>query len=266
MTVVILLSILAFLFISCEEPAKDFAGDDAEAGIVTSPNEEFTKAVVRVGIMGDSVSTFGGELVNNDYKWHYPKEGDNVLSVDQTWWWQLIHDKMPYGALDVNNSFAGTKVVRGSYSGLSGASYEAGFVDRVGGFYHPDVIIIYGGINDCIKNAPDADLGEYQWDAPLDEMDLDKYRSAYVYLVRKLQELYDGVRLILIVGARLGASEEQQYDDSIIEIARHFSLPYVDLTPHWRTDIPAPDWTHPNDVGHAFIAQKVYDTCKDYLR
>lgn len=156
MTVVILLSILAFLVVSCEEPANYFVGDDEGVGLVTSPNEGFTKAVVRVGIMGDSVSTFGGELVNN--------------------------------------SFAGTKVVRGSYSGLSGASYKAGFVDRVGGFYHPDVIIIYGGINDCIKNAPDADL-----------------------------------------------------------------------TPHWRTDIPAPDWTHPNDVGHAFIAQKVYDTCKDYL-
>ena len=229
-------------------------------------NEGFGKALIRVGIMGDSISTFAGELVNSDYKCHYPCEEDEVSKVEQTWWWQLIYEKMDNGVLDVNNSFSGTKVSHGSYTGRSNASYQAGFVDRVGQFHAPDVIIIHGGTNDCLKDTDKENIGDYQWDTPLDQMDLTKFRSSYVYLVRKLQELYDGVQLILIVGDRLGADKDLKYDDTIIEIAKHFDLPYVDLTPHRKVDIPVPDNCHPNYVGHAFIAQKVYDTCKDYLK
>ena len=155
-----------------------------------------------------------------------------MSKVEQTWWWQLINEKMENGVLDVNNSFSGTKVSHGTYPGLSGTVYEAGFVDRVGDFIDPDVIIIHGGANDCIKDDDKVNIGDYQWDTPLAQMDLTKFRSAYVYLVRKLQELYDGVQLILIVGDRLGADASLQYDDTIIEIAKHFDLPYVDLTPH----------------------------------
>ncbi len=252
--------------VSCEP--VDNQDDNGGNGKSEQPfqNENITKALVRVGIMGDSISTFKGELCNTDYKCHYPCETDEVASVEQTWWWQLVYDKMDNGVLDINTSFSGTKVSTGTYTGYSGASYQAGFVDRVEAFLVPDVIIIHGGTNDCRKDEDKVNIGDYQWDTPLDQMDLTKFRSAYVYLVRKLQELYDGVQLILIVGDRLGLDEALQYDDSIVEIAEHFDLPYVDLTPHYGKDIPVPDYTHPNKEGHAFIAQKVYDTCKDYLK
>ena len=253
--------LMAVFAVSCEQAENPGDGGHTDT----------TPSVVRVGIMGDSISTFEGELVNDDYKFHYPcVEGTRnnpcgVSKVEQTWWWQLINEKMENGVLDVNNSFSGTKVSHGTYPGLSGTVYEAGFVDRVGDFIDPDVIIIHGGANDCIKDDDKVNIGDYQWDTPLAQMDLTKFRSAYVYLVRKLQELYDGVQLILIVGDRLGADASLQYDDTIIEIAKHFDLPYVDLTPHRKTDIPVPDNVHPSAEGHAFIAQKVYDTCKDYL-
>ena len=256
--------LMAVFAVSCEPAEKP--KDNEDQLDQSFQTENFTKALIRVGIMGDSISTFAGELVNSDYKYHYPCEEDEVSKVEQTWWWQLIYEKMDNGVLDVNNSFSGTKVSHGSYAGLSNASYQAGFVDRVGQFHAPDVIIIHGGTNDCLKDTDKVNIGDYQWDTPLDQMDLTKFRSSYVYLVRKLQELYDGVQLILIVGDRLGKDADLQYDDTIIEIARHFGLPYVDLTPHRLTDIPAPDLCHPNYVGHAFIAQKIYDTCKDYLK
>lgn len=235
------------------------------ACLLTAGNEGFGKSTVRVGIMGDSISTFHGMMCNYDYKYHYPCEEDELMTVEQTWWWQLIYEKMENGVLDVNNSFSGTRVVRGSYTGVSGVSYEAGFVDRVEDFKAPHVIIIHGGTNDVIKDK-NKDLGEYQWDTPLDQMNLDNFRSAYVYLVRKLQELYEGVQLVLIVGDRIGDDQTLEYDESIIEIAGHFNLPYVNLIPHRKTDIPTPDNCHPNAAGHAFIAQKIYDTCKDYLK
>ena len=255
--------LMAVFAVSCEPVEKP---KDNEEQTDTPPS------VVRVGIMGDSISTFEGELVNDDYKFHYPcVEGTRnnpcgVSKVEQTWWWQLINEKMENGVLDVNNSFSGTKVSHGTYAGISGAKYEAGFVDRVGDFIDPDVIIIHGGTNDYLKDTDKENIGDYQWDTPLEQMDLTKFRSAYVYLVRKLQELYDGVQLILIVGDRIGANASLEYDDTIIEIAEHFDLPYVDLTPHFKVDIPVPDNCHPSDVGHAFIAQKIYDTCKDYLK
>ena len=235
------------------------------ACLLTAGNEGFGKSTVRVGIMGDSISTFHGRMCNYDYKYHYPCEEDELMTVEQTWWWQLIYEKMENGVLDVNNSFSGTRVVRGSYTGVSGVSYEAGFVDRVEDFKAPHVIIIHGGTNDVIKDK-NKDLGEYQWDTPLDQMNLDNFRSAYVYLVRKLQELYEGVQLVLIIGDRMGDDQTLEYDESIIEIAGHFNLPYVNLIPHRKTDIPTPDNCHPNAAGHAFIAQKIYDTCKDYLK
>jgi len=250
------------LCFSCEQAENP--GNDGQT--------DTTPSVVRVGIMGDSISTFEGELVNDDYKFHYPcVEGTRnnpcgVSKVEQTWWWQLINEKMENGVLDVNNSFSGTKVSHGTYAGISGAKYEAGFVDRVEDFIDPDVIIIHGGTNDYLKDTDKENIGDYQWDTPLEQVDLTKFRSAYVYLVRKLQELYDGVQLILIVGDRIGANASLEYDDTIIEIAEHFDLPYVDLTPHFKVDIPVPDNCHPSDVGHAFIAQKIYDTCKDYLK
>lgn len=231
----------------------------------TFGNEGFGRSVVRVGIMGDSISTFSGELCNYDYKFHYPCEEDELMTVEQTWWWQLIYEKMENGVLDVNNSFSGTRVVHGSYAGRSGVAYDAGFVDRVEDFKAPHVIIIHGGTNDVIKDK-DKDLGDYQWDTPLEQMNLDNFRSAYVYLVRKLQALYDGVQLILVVGDRLGDDASLKYDESIIAVAEHFGLPYVNLIPHRKTDIPTPDNCHPNAAGHAFIAQKIYETCKDYLK
>ena len=267
------LVIAALVCLSCE-PAEKPLGPENPGQTGGQPEEKpegTPETLVRVGIMGDSISTFEGELVNDDYKFHYPcVEGTrnnhcSLSKVEQTWWWLLINEKMENGVLDVNNSFSGTKVATGSYAGLSGASHKAGFVDRVHQFDDPDVIIIHGGTNDCIKDTDKVNIGDYQWNTPLDQMDLTKFRSAYVYLVRKLQELYDGVQLILIVGDRLGADPELKYDDSIIEIAKHFNLPYVDLTPHRKVDIPVPDNAHPDYKGHAFIAQKVYDTCKDYL-
>ena len=98
------------LCFSCEQAENP--GNDGQ--IDTTPS------VVRVGIMGDSISTFEGELVNDDYKFHYPcVEGTRnnpcgVSKVEQTWWWQLINEKMENGVLDVNNSFSGTKVSHGT--------------------------------------------------------------------------------------------------------------------------------------------------------
>ena len=54
--------LMAVFAVSCEQAENPGDGGHTDT----------TPSVVRVGIMGDSISTFEGELVNDDYKFHYP--------------------------------------------------------------------------------------------------------------------------------------------------------------------------------------------------
>ena len=213
----------------------------------------------RVGILGDSISTFEGVLCNSAYGPFYPKDDPNVgvdpdLAVDRkekTYWWRLIYEYMPNAELDANSSWGGTRVVHEVKKDIG-----AGFVDRAYDFVNPDIIIIHGGTNDKNQSTP---LGEYDWDVPVGEGDLSCFRSAYVQLVKMLQEKYEGVQLILLIGDTLTSG----YENSIIEIARHFGLPYVDFV---GASIPKCKGSHPTAQGMSIMAERIYNTCKDYLQ
>ena len=218
----------------------------------------------KVGVMGDSISTFDGALCNPDYSPFYPGSDPNVgvnasIAVDskeKTYWWRLIHDYMKNGELDVNSSWSGTRVVHELKNGrVSGKSMGAGFVDRAYDFQDPDIILIHGGTNDHNQNTP---LGSYDWDLPVGQLDAGCYRSAYIQLIKMLQARYEGVQLILIIGDRLSTN----YESSTIEIARHFGLPYVNFV---GDDIAKCKGSHPNAPAFDQMAAKIYETCKDYL-
>ena len=179
-------------------------------------------------------------------------------SKEKTWWWRVIYDKMSHGTIDVNNSWSGSRVIHevrpGRYSGLD---MNGGFVDRTHDFIDPDIIIIHGGTNDTSK---DSSLGSYVWDLPIGQNNVLTFRGAYIELIKKLQNHYEGVQIILIVGDHLGAD----YSSSVITIAEHFGLPYVDFTGD-KDKIKKCSGSHPTAEGFAFMADKIYETCKDYL-
>lgn len=58
-------------------------------------------------------------------------------------------------------------------------------------------------------------------------------------LIKRLRERYDGVQLILVIGDTL----KPDYEKSIIDIAMHFKIPYVNLV---GKDIPKCKSCHPN--------------------
>lgn len=221
----------------------------------SSPEEQ---PVRKVGILGDSISTFKGEVCNPTYYCYYPDLDPNVKkgspeavdSKEKTWWWQVIHERMQYGKLDVNSSWTGKRVVHEISDGL-----PAGLVDRVGDFVDPDIIIIHGGTNDSGLNTR---MGSYGFDLPAERLSESGFRNAYVKMVKLLQDRYDGVRLILIIGDRLTSD----YENSIITIANHFHLPYVNFV---GMDIPKCAGSHPNASGHQRMADEIYGQCKDYL-
>lgn len=239
-------------------PVDDGIIDGGIEGLTEDEEIDMTPKHHRVGILGDSISTFEGTLCNSAYSPFYPKDDPNVgvnpdLAVDRkekTYWWRLIYEYMPNAELDANSSWGGTRVVHEVKKDIG-----AGFVDRAYDFVNPDIIIIHGGTNDKNQSTP---LGEYDWDAPVGEGDLSCFRSAYVQLVKMLQERYEGVQLILLIGDTLTSG----YENSIIEIARHFGLPYVDFV---GVSIPKCKGSHPTAQGMSIMAERIYNTCKDYL-
>ena len=219
----------------------------------------------KVGVLGDSISTFDGTMCDPDYIPFYPGNDPNVggvnpsIAVDskeKTYWWRLIYNYMKNGELDVNNSWSGTRVVHEVKSGReTGKSIGAGFVDRAYNFVDPDIILIHGGTNDRNQSTP---VGSYDWDLPVGQLDVSCYRSAYVALIKMLQARYEGVQIILIIGDCL----TPDYESSTKAIAEHFGLPYVNFV---GDPIDKCKGSHPNAPAFDKMAAKIYETCKNYL-
>lgn len=237
-------------------------------GTATTVTLDFSKPITqpkrKVGIMGDSISTFDGTMCNPDYSPYYPGNDPNVgkdatLAVDskeKTYWWRLIYDYMNHGELDVNTSWSGTRVVHEVKTGRqSGKSINAGFVDRAYDFVNPDIIIIHGGTNDRNQSSP---IGEYTWNLPIGQNNLGNYRSAYIELIKKIQNRYEGVKIILIIGDRLTTD----YEKSTIAIAEHFGLPYVNFV---GVTIDKCSGSHPNAPAFDKMARMIHEQCIDYL-
>ena len=221
---------------------------------------------IRIGIMGDSISTFAGELFDQEYRPHYPRSqdagtADDVTSVRQTWWGKLVYELMTDAEIDANSSMGGSKVISQPRSGYVSTDHlwDAGMVDRVYDFNTPDIIFIHGGTNDSTLQS---ELGAFSWDLPTRDLDEFKFRSAYDSMVRKLMEYYPEAQLILIIGNSLS----EGYVQSILAVSEHYGLPCVsfqgDEIPACATD---KDRIHPNPAGHAFMAQKIYESCKKYF-
>ena len=238
------------------------------AGNVTDVTLDFAAPLQqpkrKVGVMGDSISTFDGTMCNPDYSPYYPGNDPNVGknaskavdSKEKTYWWRLIHDYMQNGELDVNSSWSGTRVIHEVKKGRqSGKNIDAGFVDRAYDFVDPDIIILHGGTND--KNQS-TELGEYTWDLPIGQGDLGKFRSAYIELIKMLQNRYEGVQLIIVIGDMLTTG----YETSVIEIAKHFDIPYVNFV---GDSVEKCSGSHPTSPAFDQMAKKIYETCKDYL-
>ena len=222
----------------------------------------------KVGIIGDSISTFDGTMCSPEYTAFYPANDPNVGNADatlaakavdskeKTWWWRVIYDNMQHGTLDVNNSWSGTRVVHEVKNGRSsGKPTPAGFVDRAYAFEDPDIIIIHGGTNDVNQSSP---LGTFDWDLPIGQLDANSYWSAMILLVKMLQNRYEGVQIIMLIGDRLSTN----YEAANKAVAEHFGLPYVNFV---GDTIEKCKGSHPTAPAFKQMADKIYDTCKDYL-
>ena len=226
-----------------------------EAGYVKHVQLDLAEAFVtgqpslpkRLGIFGDSISTFSG-IIPSDHRAYYPA-GD-VDAWTKTYWGLLSSSKYWNCAIDKNTSWSGSSVADGN-----AGSVRTPFVDpaRYNLFTNPDVIILFGGTNDAITSNG-IGLGEFNYDGQLDQMVTTKrFRDAYIFLIRKLKQLHPDVRIICIIGTDIF----DEYGNSVEAIAKHYCLPYVDFRGDSKVTIYS--GSHPNANGHAYKAQKIYE-------
>ena len=248
----------------------------------------------RVSVIGDSISSFGG-YIPTGYSHHYPCADGSVTRVEQTYWWQLIYDKMSNARLDINMSYSGTSVAATNPNGDI-KSYISRYI-LLGGIGNPDIVIIHGGTNDRAANhilhpnttvncksdqAPDAGELEKLFataDAATTREEIEAlayqdFCSAYVKLIRLIQQQYPKAKIVCIIGDHTSASIQQ----SIIAIANHYdNVRYVDLFAvngfNDQVYMPKHDYTgsnldgasHPGRKAMEFISEKIYNELGAWL-
>ncbi|MCR4565870.1 MAG: hypothetical protein K5651_07260 [Bacteroidales bacterium] len=168
-------------------------------------------ASIRVGIIGDSISTFQGYSGGS---YQYPKAEYESFTVQDTWWHQLIYSKMSGACLDINTSNCGSTVQKHESKG------QPSFLDRYSKLVSPTVILINGGTNDSWSYR--LPLGSLDFSLPLASLDEYQFAQAYDKLVRLCQRDYPSAQIILMIGDCL--RDFPTYAQVIKDVAQHYDL------------------------------------------
>ena len=196
----------------------------------------------KISILGDSYSTFEG-YVTPAYNevWYRPAgtKGNDVNSVDQTWW-KLLCDKYGY-TLDTNNSYSGSTV---SCTGYRKNDYsDRTFVSRAYNLGDPDIIFVFGGTNDCWIPAP---LGEYKYQ-DWTKQDLYAFKPSFAYLLHKLTMLYPDKKIYNILNCDLG----EDIPEAVKRICERYGVENIVLTGIDKQR------SHPSKLGMRQICEQV---------
>ncbi|MBP5719664.1 MAG: hypothetical protein J6W82_01200 [Bacteroidales bacterium] len=232
-------------------------GVTLQAGYVKHIKLDLADAVVegekhmptRLAIMGDSISTFKG-MIPSTHRTYYPTTNAACADVDKwekTYWGHLINDYW-HCELDVNSAWSGSCVAAGDPTVV-----RTPFVERCSLFKNPDVIILFGGTNDCQTERKIA-LGEFDYTSAPDKLNkYARFRESYIWVIKTLQANYPEAQIICIVGNHI----EGEYGNSVKAIAEHMGIPYVDFRNDKQVTIY--DQLHPNAAGHAHMAERIYN-------
>lgn len=209
------------------------------------------KAQKKVSILGDSYSTYGGYVSpETNLCWYNgtdraPGRNNDVDSVEQTWWYQLI-DSDDDLVLERNNSYSGATVCCTGYRNEDFS--DRAFISRVNNLGNPDIIIVLGGTNDSWAKSP---VGEYKYSG-WNKQDLMSFRPAFAYMLERLKALYPEATIINVVNSELS----DEVTSSQQTICDHYGVCSILLK-----DIDK-QWGHPSIKGMKAIANQI----KPYIK
>lgn len=202
-------------------------------------------AQTKVSILGDSYSTYGGYVSpESNLCWYNgtdrkPGVDNDVDSVAQTWWYQLIENNGML--LERNNSYSGSTV---STSGYRHEDYsDRAFIFRLGNLGNPDLIIVLSGTNDSWAKSP---IGDFKYEGWTKE-DLANFRPAFAYMMHNLKALYPNAKILNVVNSELS----DDITSSQAKICELYGITSIQLT-----DIDK-QRGHPSQAGMKAIAEQI---------
>lgn len=194
----------------------------------------------KVSILGDSYSTFKGYVEPDTNLVWYPAEKNDVVKVEQTWWYRFIHN---YGfRLEKNNSYSGSTICNTGYRKEDYS--DRSFITRMDKLGNPDIILIFGCTNDSWAGSP---IGEYKY-SDWSKADLYQFRPALAYLLKGTQDLYPQASIYFVLNSEL----KESVNESVYTICKHYEVPVITLF-----DIDK-QRSHPSIAGMKAISEQIF--------
>lgn len=180
----------------------------------------------KVSIMGNSRCTFDGFIPSgNATKYPY---GD-VLDVRQTWWWMVLN---ALGAeLELNDSYSGGRVASGTTTAQNNVSFVKNYfkrhlvIDKTDVTDHPDVVFLWGGINDLRNNY---NIGTLDYDTEYSDTlatlytQTQDYAPALNYLVKSIRTDHPNAYIVMFVEDCLSFNDD--WVQVVYDIANHYPV------------------------------------------
>lgn len=221
-----------------------------------------------VSILGDSISTYQG-YIPEKYACFYPDKDNDVQSVTQTWWMQVLyHTGM---RLLTNGSYSASAVCGSSHTEDSSAGCSSRRLLELRGADGsvPDVILVYMGANDFFRSV---ELGEYAGTAiHRSDRYVWNFTEGYELMLQKLQMLYPTSKIYCMTLTEANSGDHPRVNENgntiadfnrrIMEIAAAHGIPVIDVhncgMEVYELNRYTSDGTHPNREGAAKMAAYV---------
>lgn len=202
-----------------------------------------------ISFIGDSITTFIG-YIPEGYACCYPTPGIDVLSVEDTWWYQVV--KGLGATLCSNNSYSGSKV-------SGGAASSANNIERVKKILNqdnerPDILIIHIGTNDCSYSVSN-----------------DEFEKAYLSMINQVKEISPNTEIYLctLIAENKSVSMRNRlegYNEIIRNIGLNNNCKIIELAKiinYTNASIYLGDPVHPNKLGMQQMANEVIRVIKE---
>lgn len=199
----------------------------------------------KISILGDSYSTYEGYMTpSTNLSWYAGEDGgpnkeNDVISVEQTWWKQMI-DKAGL-KLEINNSYSGSTVC---YTGYDKKDYsDRAFITRMNNLGNPDIIVILGGTNDSWANSPIGKVKYKKWK----KADLYSFCPAFCYMLNYITKHYPNATIINVCNSEL----KEEITQAQAKICKKYGVKHILLK-----DVEK-QWGHPSIAGMTSICNQI---------
>ena len=207
------------------------------------------KSLGKVGILGDSYSTFGGYVPEGYAVYYDVDSGENrgfVNDVNKTWWKQVV-DKTGSN-LVINSSYSGSMVCnfdpvkfedRSSYSFITRMQADLSCEVSL------DTILIFGCTNDLWRKATRSEL-KYEGHT---KQDLNCLYPAKGFMLNYLRSNHSNARIIFITNPFF----DEELTSTVQTACDRYNVEHLHLAEFERVE------GHPTEKGMSQIANQVIE-------